>query len=136
MSFRDLRRLPIISIFHNPSCSKSRATLSLLQNVLNESSTAKPPFSLDIVDYTQNPPTKEQLQTVIDYLGLKDASAQNILRPDAPKVSSIAELVKLVTNDASVLERPIVVDWDAGKAVIARPPEKVEKLIQHRVQNA
>lgn len=126
MSFRPPRTRPILSIFHNPACSKSRAALQVLTDHKD------PPYQVDIIDYLQDPPTSDQLRQVSSYLG----TVQGMLRPDAPKVSGIDQLVKLVKQDPSVLERPVVVDWDKGKAVLGRPTsEAVEQLVKDRLAN-
>ena len=51
-----------IKIFHNPRCSKSRETLSIL------TSTGIQP---EIIDYLTNTPTKAELKNIIHKLGIK-----------------------------------------------------------------
>src|SRR5438128_1870912 len=125
MSIR-LNRIPIISLFHNPSCSHSLAALSLLRSASDRVLNTRAAFNLDVVEYIQNPPTPDQLRLVSQYLG---PPPQKLLRPDAPKVESLAEVIAEVRRDPAVLERPIAVDWDNGRAVIGRPPEKVLELV-------
>ncbi|KAH8553140.1 thioredoxin-like protein [Umbelopsis sp. PMI_123] len=127
MSFRPPRTRPILSIFHNPACSKSRAALQVLN------SHKDPPYQVDIIDYLKDPPTADQLRQVSNYLG----TVQGMLRPDAPKVTDISQLITLVNEDPSILERPVVVDWDKGKAVLGRPTsEAVEQLVKDRLAQA
>jgi len=89
-----------------------------------------PPYQVDIIDYLNEPPTPDQLRQVSNYLG----TVQGMLRPDAPKVDTVDQLIQLVKKDPSVLERPVVIDWDKGKAVLGRPTaDAVEKLINERL---
>ena len=46
-----------ITLYHNPRCSKSRATLELLKNAGNEP---------QLVEYLKQPPTAETLAGILD----------------------------------------------------------------------
>ena len=50
-----------VAIYHNPKCGTSRNTLALIRN------TGLVP---QVIDYLTNPPTREQLQTLIQASGL------------------------------------------------------------------
>ena len=50
-----------LTIYHNPRCSKSRATLELLRARGIEP---------NIVEYLKSPPSKEQLKTILRQLGI------------------------------------------------------------------
>ncbi len=50
-----------VAIYHNPKCGTSRNTLALIHN------TGIVP---QVIDYLTNPPTREQLQTLIQASGL------------------------------------------------------------------
>ena len=50
------------TIYHNPRCSKSRATLALL-----EENGVTP----EIVAYLETPPSKAELSTILDRLGMQ-----------------------------------------------------------------
>jgi len=54
------------TIYHNPRCAKSRATLQLL-----EARGLKP----NIVDYLKTPPSAGELKAILRKLGLKAARA-------------------------------------------------------------
>ena len=110
-------------IFHNPRCSKSRATLALL-----EENNAKP----EIVQYIKTPPTEAELDEILTLLGMeprelmrkgeaeyKEAGLDN---PDLDR----AALIRGMVANPKVIERPIVIK--DGKAVIGRPPENVLNL--------
>lgn len=113
-----------ITIYHNPRCSKSRATLALLRE-----NGAEPA----IVEYLKDPPDAATLKDVLGKLGL---SARDVMRTgeDVYKANKLgdaglseAELIAAMVADPILIERPIVVK--GGKAVIGRPPENVLKLI-------
>ncbi|MDQ3232546.1 MAG: arsenate reductase (glutaredoxin) [Pseudobdellovibrionaceae bacterium] len=110
-----------MKIFHNPRCSKSRETLSLIQE-----QGIKP----EIVEYLKTPPTVEELKALLALLKIRP---RDIIRT---KDETFALLNLNLDDDAAVLvalaqhpellERPIVVR--DGRAVVARPPEKVRDL--------
>ena len=110
-------------IFHNPRCSKSRETLSLL-----EAEGLQP----TIVRYLETPPTFEQLDRLLDQLGIEP---QELMRTKedryaelglAGKALSREEAIRVMIENPILIERPIVVR--GGKAVIGRPPERVKEL--------
>ena len=112
-------------IYHNPRCSKSRATLKLLE----EAGT-----NLEIVEYLKTPPSKKKLKSLIKKLGL---SAKNLIRTNEPafkeanislEKASEEELVNLMVTHPKIIERPIV---EVGeRARIGRPPENTLELVQ------
>ena len=111
-------------IYHNPSCSKSRETLQILEN--NN-------LSPTIVEYLDNPPTRQELTKIIEMLGV---SARDLLRTteqvyeDAKlerEALSEDEIIAAICQHPILLQRPIVVSGD--RAVIGRPPDRVLEII-------
>ena len=51
-----------ITIYHNPRCGKSRATLTILTGH---------GFDPAVVEYLKNPPTKVELREILKKLGMK-----------------------------------------------------------------
>jgi len=111
-------------IYHNPACSKSRETLQILEN-RNLCPT--------IVEYLDNPPTRQELQKIIEMLGI---SARDLLRTteqiyeDARldrEALSEDEIINAICQHPALLQRPIVVS--GNRAVIGRPPDRVLDLI-------
>jgi len=116
-----------ITIYHNPSCSKSRKTLELIE---------KHGFTPKIVDYLKAPPDAETVLRLASQLGV---SVVEILRPGEDDYVALVEnaspddnsaLAAGLKNHPRALQRPIVVNEDAGKAIIGRPPETVLELWQ------
>ncbi len=50
-----------VTIYHNPRCSKSRATLALLE---------EKGIAPEIVEYLRTPPSKEEMNRILDGLGM------------------------------------------------------------------
>ena len=113
-----------IKIYHNPRCSKSRATLALLEeNDVNP----------EIIYYLDNPPDSKALKSLLKKLGL---GIRDILRRNEPEFEELglgdetlseAIVFDLVIKHPILIERPIVVRGD--KAILGRPPENVLQLL-------
>jgi len=109
-----------LTIYHNPSCSKSRQTLDLL--------TAKG-LKPKVIEYLKTPPTAEELDAVLKKLGLEP---QDIVRTKEDAYETLglkgknlsrSEMIAVLVKNPILIERPIVVN--GGKAALGRPPEKV-----------
>lgn len=110
----------MVTIYHNPRCSKSRQTLALIE---------EKGISPEIVLYLEETPDAATLRSLIKKLGItprellrkgEEAYKQNNLDDksvtDELIVNSMVQFPKLI-------ERPIVVN--GNKAVLGRPPENV-----------
>ncbi len=114
-----------VTIYHNPRCSKSRATLALLQEKGIEPK---------IVKYLENPPSAEELRKIVHLLGLssprelmrRKEKEYKELRLDDPTLSDDA-LLEAMVQHPRLIERPIVIA--NGKAAIGRPPENVLTIL-------
>lgn len=114
----------MVTIYHNPRCSKSRQTLALL-----EENGVKP----EVVLYLETPPNADTLRSLLSKLGI---TARQLLRTgeDAYKENNLSDaslsedaLIQAMVDHPKLIERPIVVK--GAKAVIGRPPENVLELI-------
>lgn len=120
-------RLTMITIYHNPRCSKSRETLALVEDFA-----ARNGLQVDVVEYLKMPPTLEQLSALLQQLG---CTARDITRNNEEEYFSLgleqaddgAVLCAIATHP-KLLQRPIVVYND--HAVIGRPPELVHDLLK------
>jgi arsenate reductase (glutaredoxin) len=114
----------MIRIFHNPRCSKSRATLEQLQGQ-----------ELEVVDYLRHPPTPAELDQLLKLLGLEPAQIartgeeryEELGLGRKPPATRVAWL-KVLSENPILIERPIVTD--GKRAVIGRPPENVKRLLR------
>jgi arsenate reductase len=111
-----------VTIYHNPRCSKSRATLALLQD-----RGASP----RIVEYLNAPPSADELKRILAMLGMKP---RELMRGKEAKEAGLADptlsddaLIDGMVANPIVIERPIVVS--GGKARIGRPPESVLEIV-------
>ncbi len=111
-------------IFHNPKCSKSRATFRILKEKQIE---------FEVIEYLKNPPTETQLRAILTALKI---SARELMRhgEQAYQVQQLAnpnlsetDLIQAMIASPILIERPIV-RTDKG-IVIARPPERVLAIL-------
>lgn len=113
-----------ITIFHNPRCSKSRATLALLQE-----NGVEP----DIRLYLQDPADAAELQDILGKLGkgprelMRKGEAE--YREQGLDDESLDDnaLIAAMVATPKLIERPIVLA--NGKAAVGRPPESVLEIL-------
>ncbi len=112
-------------IYHNSRCSKSRATLAILEDKK---------VCIKEITYLETPPTAKELANILIML---DKSAIDIIRTNESKFKELGlnksnnrsnqQWIEIMINNPILIERPIVVV--NGKAVIGRPPENVLDII-------
>ena len=115
---------PKITLWHHPGCSQSRRALELLQ--LTD-------CQVDTFDYQATPPTIEQLQGLLHWLGRRPVQ---LVRTKDPVWTQLglsgdddeAVLAALCRNPI-LIQRPIAVAEELEKAVVGRPPELVLQLL-------
>lgn len=114
-----------VKIYHNPRCSKSRDTLSLLK-----SNGVEP----EVVLYLETPPNAQTVRQLLHMLGI--GSARELMRKKEDLYKSLnlddsrlteTELVQAMVENPKLIERPIVVA--NGQARIGRPPEDVLEIL-------
>lgn len=111
-------------LWHNPRCSKSRATLDLLRE-----------HGIDpaIRDYLAQPPDPAELRALLAKLGLparallRSGEAEHgALGLDDPALGEDALVAAMVAHPR-LIERPVFI---AGtRAIVGRPPERVLELL-------
>ena len=110
-------------IYHNPRCSKSRATMALLESR---------GIDVDVIEYLATPPDAAVLAGLLEKLRMP---ARNLVRKgerafrsagvDLDTASETA-LIELMTTHPVLIQRPIVETAEAAR--IGRPPEQVMEL--------
>jgi arsenate reductase len=114
----------VCTIYHNSRCSKSRATLALLQEHGVEP---------HVIEYLKTPPTAAELAALLAKLKLRP---DQLVRTNedayhaqvAGKKLHDAQLIAVMVDNPILIERPIVV---VGKhAALGRPPENVLSLFK------
>ena len=110
-------------IYHNPRCSKSRATLALLR---------ERGVDVEIIDYIETPPSKDTLRALLRKLGGPALgmvrTEEQEFRPHAQRALTDEEVIDLLAREPRLLQRPIV--ELGGAARIGRPPERVLELVE------
>ncbi|OOG46936.1 arsenate reductase (glutaredoxin) [Rhodanobacter sp. C01] len=114
----------MVRIYHNSRCSKSRATLALLEQHVG---------ACEVIHYLDTPPSATELAVLLEQLGM---SARELLRSGEAEYQSLglddpalddAALIAAMVAHPELIERPIVVA--NGNAVIGRPPEAVLAIL-------
>ena len=113
----------MVTIYHNPRCSKSRQTLDLLK-----SNGIEP----QVILYLEHPPNKS---TLIELLAKLSISAQELVRKSeadfklnfAGQEMTESDYIEAMARFPKLIERPIV--EVEGRAVLGRPPENVLEII-------
>ena len=113
-----------VRIYHNNRCSKSRATLALLE---------ERGIVCDVVNYLDTPPSSSELMQLLDMLGM---TPRELMRTSEAEYSELGlddpalddtTLIAAMVSHPRLIERPIVVSH--GKAAIGRPPEAVLSIL-------
>lgn len=110
-----------IKLFHNPRCSKSRHTLSLLE---------EKGIDFELIRYLETPPKKSELKQIADKLGLKPSEfvrRNEYVKLDIQPATNEEELLKQMVEHPILIERPIVMTDRAAR--IGRPPESVLDIL-------
>ena len=121
----------MITIYHNPRCSKSRETLALLEQLSSEKN-----LPLEVVDYQKSALDTEQLRQLHQQLG---GQLRSMLRENESEYAELnlsqaddETLLAAVASHPRLLQRPIV--SYQGKAAIVRPPELVLSLFEENTK--
>ena len=109
-----------IVIYQKPTCSKCRATLSLLKESGEE---------FESINYYEVPLTADKLRELIQKLNLP---VRDILRKDEPAALDLSaasddEILAAMVRNPDLIQRPIV--ERGAKAVLARPAEKLRDIL-------
>ncbi|ELQ6021119.1 arsenate reductase (glutaredoxin) [Cronobacter turicensis] len=114
-----------VTIYHNPRCSKSRETLSLL---------TERGIEPDVVLYLETPPDAATIKTLLKQLGFSQARELMRTKEELYKTLDLADaslseeaLIQAMVDNPKLIERPIVVS--DGKARLGRPPEQVLDIL-------
>ena len=114
-----------VLIYHNPRWGKSRESVQIL-NDLN--------VEYEIVDYLNNPPSANELQSLADKMGLK---ARAFIRTKEavfkeldlqPHLDDEQFMFQKMSEYPKLIERPIAVKGD--RAVLGRPPERIREFLK------
>lgn len=111
-----------VRIFHNPRCSKSRATLALLE---------ERGLAPEIVRYLETPPSADELRSILELLGRSPReltrTGESVYRELGLRDADDEALIEAMVANPILIERPIV--FANGKAAVGRPPESVLEIL-------
>jgi arsenate reductase len=112
-------------IYYNPNCSKSRATLKLLQEQGVE---------IEVINYLENPPTPDELDKICQGLEIEPI---DLIRTKEKRFSELGlsvsqplpreKWLEIMSQNPNLIERPIVIYQN--RMVLARPPENVLEIL-------
>jgi len=111
----------MLTIYHNPRCSKSRQTLALIEDNKQE---------VVIVEYLKTPLSETTIKSLLSLLQISPIKMMRVKETEF-KEQNLAnaddeQLIKAMVNTPKLIERPIVTN--ESSAVIGRPPENVLTL--------
>jgi len=116
-----------IVVYQKPTCTKCRQAVSRLKDAGE---------NFETVDYFEKPLSREKLRALLSRL---DVPIREAVRWDEPVARKLElkkrdltddELVNLMAKHPDLIQRPIVVS--GGRAVLARPAEKLDALLRAR----
>lgn len=113
----------MLTIYHNPRCSKSREGVQFLEE--NN-------IDFQMVKYLNEPLSESELKEIIGKLGIKPIelvrTKEEIWKKNyKDKSLTDDEIIKAMHENPRLIERPIVVNGD--KAVIARPFSLIKNIL-------
>ncbi|MEM5566277.1 arsenate reductase (glutaredoxin) [Psychroserpens sp. AS72] len=114
----------MITILHNPRCSKSREGLNVLENSGKD---------FEVIKYLDEPISEEELKNIIALLKIKPIELvrknEAIWKSDFKgKPLTDAQIIKAMVTHPKLIERPIVIN--GKKAVIGRPSQNILDILK------
>ncbi len=114
-----------MKLYHNPRCSKSRATLEALK---------EKGCSPEIIEYLETPPTADELDNICTLLDIEPLA---LIRTKENRFKELglttederprSEWIELMIQNPILIERPILVT--ETQAAIGRPLENILAII-------
>jgi arsenate reductase (glutaredoxin) len=113
-----------VTIYHNPNCKHSRGAMEILDSRQVEHET---------IEYLKTPPDRATLEKV---MGLLSDPPSELVRDDKrfkelglklEDYQTKGAVIDLLLKYPELMQRPIIIR--GGRAVIARPPEKLLPLL-------
>jgi arsenate reductase len=116
-----------VTIYHNNRCSKSRATLAIVEEKISNIE------DLTVIAYLETPPSANELKSISEKLGFD--SIRLLMRTNEAIYKELnlkdetdeQKLIDAMVANPKLIERPIVLA--NGQAKIGRPPESVLAII-------
>ena len=111
------------TIWHNPQCSKSRATLAILE--------ARDGIDLEVIESLKHPPGRDKLAQLYRTAGMAAREGVRTYGTDAEARGLTAapdrDVLDAMAADPRLIERPLV---ETARGVrLCRPPERVLEIL-------
>jgi arsenate reductase len=112
-----------IRVYHNPTCSNSRGALDLLDDRGDE---------VEVIEYLATPPDRAALERILDAITdppsalVRHDKRFEELGLDPGGYDTREAVLDVLLEHPDLMQRPVVFRGD--RAVIARPPERVQEL--------
>ena len=114
-----------VTIYHNPVCSKSRGALDIIR---------ERDVDAEVIEYLKTPPDRATLARILELLAgppgdlvRKDKRFRELGLDEKAYVTR-EQVIALLLAHPELMERPVVIR--GGRAVIARPSERVSELLE------
>ena len=112
----------MLTIYHNPWCSKSRQTLALINDNTKQ--------EIKVVEYLKQPLSEAEIKTLLSQLDCKVIDMMRVkeaeFKEQGLKSANDEQLIQAMVTTPKLIERPIV--SNGTKAIIGRPPENALTL--------
>ena len=113
----------MVTIYHNPRCTKSRQGVALLK---------EKDVNFEVIKYLEDPITEKELKDIIKKLGITPMALvrknEAIWKSNFKGIDlSDEDIIKAMISNPKLIERPIVINGD--KAVVGRPTEQILTII-------
>ncbi|KAI9787887.1 MAG: hypothetical protein M1816_007373 [Peltula sp. TS41687] len=135
--FRFHKSLDVITLFHKPTSASSNRVLGLLKQVsaatsegsmgkqsnnnAKYSNIRKEEFDLNV---TEEPPTLDQLRSILEYVGVKKAGEL------VKGARDESDAMKKLKENADTFQRPVTVDWNNGNAVVGDNESDILRMLK------
>ncbi|KIN04409.1 hypothetical protein OIDMADRAFT_156336 [Oidiodendron maius Zn] len=134
--FRFHKTLDVITLFHKASSPASMRVHALLKQAsakaaehatedqasdyIVQTQPRRAEFELDV---TEEPPTEDQLQSILEYIGAHRAGEV------VSGAKNESDAVKKLQMNRDSFQRPLTVDWNNGRAVAGDNESEILKMI-------
>ncbi|CBX93238.1 hypothetical protein IAQ61_008956 [Plenodomus lingam] len=134
----------VVTLFHKPSSQASTRVLTLLKQTHAQSAATatgdqasshdaqskaeRADFELDV---TEAPPTSDQLKNIMEYLGGASAASKVVTG-----ASSEIDALRRLQADGNTFQRPLVVNWNSGRAVVGENESEILSLLKKSAESS
>jgi len=128
----------VVTLFHKPSNQASTRVLTLVKQANAQTvshatedqassheahnKAQRNEFELEV---TEEPPTGDQLKSILEYLGGPSAAGKII-----SGASDETDALRRLKADGNTFQRPLVVDWNQGKVVVGENESEILSMLK------